>query len=234
MAANKTGIEQSPHAAAMKEVTELTQPTSGDESQFIGAETAELAAAPAIGSLPAPPALEGKVKSALKALQGESVSVLVDKLAERLQFERTGTRLYDGLLRKLDAKGGFDGGPSRDELQRFRDEEHQHFGALLRQMEKLGADPTAVTPSANLTGVASMGVAKVIQDARTTLAESLHALLIAELVDSDGWQVLQEVAEQLDQEDLVQLCATAQREEREHLEAVRGWLSAHAMAAAGG
>ena len=50
-------------------------------------------------------------------------------------------------------------------------------------------------------------------------------LLTAELVDNDGWQMLQELAEQLGHADLAEQCAKAYEEEQEHLEVVRTCLS---------
>jgi hypothetical protein len=48
--------------------------------------------------VPPPTSMKGMAKSALQALKGEKATVLIDKLAERLAFERTGTRLYETLI----------------------------------------------------------------------------------------------------------------------------------------
>jgi hypothetical protein len=47
----------------------------------------------------------------------EEMVLLVDKLGERLAFERSGTRLYETLLSKFDSYGPFEGGPERAELE---------------------------------------------------------------------------------------------------------------------
>src|SRR5690606_24201770 len=105
---------------------------------------------------------------------------------------RTGTRLYDALILKyeilaenddmpalptpLDA----DGEDTSATLRRIRAEEHEHFLMLSEVMRSLGGDPTAQTPCADATATASMGIMQVVTDPRTTFAQSLNALLIAE------------------------------------------------------
>jgi hypothetical protein len=58
-----------------------------------------------------------KVRAAAKAMKGEKPTLLLDKLGERLAFERSGTRLYEALVSKHDAFGSFSGGPSREDLE---------------------------------------------------------------------------------------------------------------------
>lgn len=119
---------------------------------------------------------------------------VLDKLGARLQFERTGTRLYDALISKLDAYGGFDGGPTRPQLVEIRDQEHGH--ALLAQelIRGLGGDPTMVTPCASLQATASRGIVDVLVDPRTSLIDCLETILIAELADQDSWAALARAA----------------------------------------
>jgi hypothetical protein len=64
-----------------------------------------------------------------------------------------------------------------------------------------------------------------VSDPRTTIPQTLQAVLSAELADNDGWQMLNELAGQLGRSDLATKCAKAFQEEQEHLENVRGWLS---------
>ncbi|HEU5077288.1 MAG TPA: ferritin-like domain-containing protein, partial [Polyangiaceae bacterium] len=176
-----------------------------------------------VGSIPKP----AEVKEKLKALIGAGVSpVLLDKLGERMAFERTGTRLYEALLSKYEAYGSFDGGPEREDLLEILNEEHRHFSELGLQVRMLGGDPTAVTPSANLAAVASEGVLKVVTDPRTTLLQSLEGVLIAELVDNDCWHVLSQLAKRHGLEDLITLCQEAEATEQRHLDRVRAWLAA--------
>src|SRR3569833_4226062 len=82
---------------------------------------------PPMGSPPPPASVNGIALAGLEAVKGNKASVLLDKLGERLAFERTCTRLNEGLLTKFDVFGTWEGCPTRDELQMFHDEEMAHF-----------------------------------------------------------------------------------------------------------
>src|SRR4051812_26241477 len=56
-----------------------------------------------LGTVPPPGSVKGVVKTLLEKLEGHAPNVFIDKLGERLAFERTGTRLYEALLAKLEA-----------------------------------------------------------------------------------------------------------------------------------
>jgi ABC-type phosphate/phosphonate transport system substrate-binding protein len=81
----------------------------------------------------------------------------------------------------------------------------------------LGGDATVQTPSADVAGVLSHGVMQVVSDPRTTIPQTLQAMLTAELVDNDGWQMLQDLAAELVKDDLEEQCRRAYEEEQEHL-----------------
>jgi rubrerythrin len=186
-----------------------------------------------VGTMPPPGTLKGAAKTALKALQGESANVLIDKMAARLAFERSGTRLYDAALVKLEAADPHAGGPTRMELERIRDQEMAHAALLVQCMEKLGADPTAMTPSADIQAVATSGVLQVATDPRTTLTQTLEALLIAELADNDSWLLLVDLTERMGQAEMAAQFQRALEEEDEHLTKVRAWLTAAVTGQAG-
>lgn len=156
----------------------------------------------------------------------EETSLLVDKLGERLAFERTGTRLYEALLSKHDAYGSFEGGPTRDDITLILSEELQHFHMLVEIVKSLGADPTELTPSANVQLTASHGVGQVLVDPRTNLVQSLEAILMAELADNECWETLTELARLAGNEEVADQCEEALLTEQEHLEKVRTWLAA--------
>ena len=133
---------------------------------------------------------------------------------------------------KYEATGGFPGGPSRADLEEIREDELSHFAMLEGIVGRFGGDPTAVTPSANLAAVESRGLGAVINDPRTSLAEGLHAILVAELADNDAWEQLIELVEQLGEEELADEFREALEDEQEHLARVRGWLAADMSARA--
>lgn len=194
-----------------------------------------------VGSIPPPVTITGMLKTGFDKLVGERPEVLMDKIGERLAFERTGTRLYDALIVKyetlvegdempelpapLDARsaGGADVAAT---LERIRAEEHQHFLMLSEVMTSLGGDPTAQTPCANVTAVASTGIMQVVTDPRTTFAQSLNAMLMAELADNAGWGLLITLAEDAGETDIAQQFRKALAEEEDHLVTIKSWLTA--------
>ena len=233
MGMNRTGIDTSPkdsertcEGAAESGVA----PAFGRAPAAAGGVALARDAAP-IGGGP-PPGTRKGVPQMGQELFTKKPTVFLDKLGERVAFERTGTRLYELLITKLDALGTWDGGPSRERLARFHDDELDHFRLVEDAMRSLGADPTAVTPSADVAGVEAQGVLQVIADPRTTLDQSLHAILVAELADNAAWEMLIDLATATGHDELVQGFRTALDDERVHLAEVRSWLSEHTRAAA--
>jgi rubrerythrin len=159
-------------------------------------------------------------------LKGSKPTVLIDKIGERLAFERTGTRLYESALGKYDAFGSWEGGPTREGLERILNDEFSHFALLTEVMVKLGADPTAVTPCADLAAVMSKGIPDVLADPRINLRQSLEALLVAELTDNASWELLIELARGAGHTDIADRFQHALDAEAQHLVMVKGWLAA--------
>lgn len=185
-----------------------------------------------LGSVPAPMKLRGRVTAVGDTLKGHRSAVLIDKLGERLAFERTGVRLYESLQTKVGAAP--DGClVDRDRLARIRDDEESHFHLLARCLVSLGADPTAVTPCADVAGVSATGALQVLGDPRTTLAQALQAILVLEMTDNVGWDLLAELARECGHPELAESFAQPIDTEREHLETVRGWLRQCVMEEAG-
>ena len=203
---NHSGMQGSPDADDMLENIKLTKPRRGDERAMakVRAEYGEEAGP--VGSLPNP--------------QEGATAVFMDKLGERLAFERSGARLYDALLAKCEALGARI--PAKD-LQHIRDEEATHFALVGAAIQSLGGDPTQQTPGADVSGVEGMGLMQVLTDPKTTVAQALHAILVAEMTDNAAWEELVELTSQVGNDDLVKRFARARDEELEHLEKVRRW-----------
>ena len=225
---NRTGIAVAPQRSQeMLTGMEEFPPTSEGSAQDIAmVRIAYAKEAEPLGSVPLPAGMKKKAKTAMKAVMGAQPTLLMDKLGERLAFERSGTRLYEALVSKHDAFGSFAGGPSKGDLEEILQEEYGHFTMLSSVIEQLGGDPTAVTPSADLHATASHGIVQVIVDPRTTLLQSLEAILIVELADNACWDALIELAQQAGEDTLVQPCEQALVHEQEHLTKVRTWLAA--------
>lgn len=225
---NRTGIAAAPQRAQeMLAGIEEFPPTSEGSAQDIArVRIAYAKEAEPLGSMPLPAGMKNKAKTVMKAVMGAQPTLFMDKLGERLAFERSGTRLYEGLVSKHAAFGSFAGGPSQGDLEEILQEEYRHFTMLSSTIEQLGGDPTAVTPSADLHATASQGIVKVIVDPRTTLLQSLEAILIAELADNDCWEALIALAQQAGEDSLMKPFKQALVTEQEHLMKVRTWLAA--------
>ena len=219
---NRTGMLLDPELASeMEEVRELTKPSSDDPSLLAAMRSDAIAEAEPIGSLPDVEDVE----------RGQSLVLLLDMLGDRLAFERSGTRLYETLQLKVQTQGTFPGGPTVEDVNHIREEELQHFLLVKQVIERLEGDPTQITPSADLGGVIGSGVAQAINDPRTNVADSLKALLVAELTDNDSWEMLIKMTEQCGYQDLVGDFTQALSKEREHLQKVRGWIEGYSTAA---
>ncbi|HEU5054881.1 MAG TPA: ferritin-like domain-containing protein [Kofleriaceae bacterium] len=234
---NRTGIKASPiDSKKMIEAAERAIPDA-----MVSTEPAEMNAlrleysssAPPVGTMPLPASLEGAAKTAAKMIEGENGNVFLDHLAARLAFERTGTRLYDALLVKHEAASVHEGGPTREDLLHIRDQELEHALMLIRCIEELGGDPTAMTPAADIQAVASSGIPQVLADPRTTLSQALEAVLIAELADVDSWEMLLDLAEGLGQDEMAERFQLALSQEEEHLASVRQWVATSLLGQAG-
>ena len=232
---NRTGIMMSPDLGAeLVQGAKETIPSSEGNGENMESERAEYAQEGLpIGSNPAPVNGGERDKSEDLDAGPEQMAVLLDKLGERLAFERQGTRLYEAFIQKIEAMPLEDANaPTADDLRHICEEELEHFKLLQQAIVDLGGDATAQTPSADVAGVLSHGALQIMSDPRTTIAQALQAALTAELADNDGWEMLQELSVQLEQTDLAEQCGQAFEQEQEHLENIRSWLSSMTLSEA--
>ncbi len=232
---NKTGIDMCPIAIEelLNGVNAARPSSNGDESTLASYRTPYLKEADPIGTVPVPGSVKGVAKTGMQKLMGRKPEVLIDKLGARLAFERTGTRLYDALLGKCLIRGDEVDSLPIQLLKEFRDEEARHFALVWDAMKTLGADPTAQTPGADVNAVASIGLMQILTDPRTSVAQSLHAIHIAELADHDGWVLLIKLAEELGQDDMAAKFRQALSEEGRHLDTIREVMERACMGEAG-
>ncbi|RZJ12660.1 MAG: ferritin-like domain-containing protein [Rubrivivax sp.] len=186
-----------------------------------------------LGSVPVPATLTGIAKSGLDMLTGKRPQVLMDKLGERLAFERGGVRLYDALLVKCRAMdNGLEDGEIAT-LQRFREQEYQHFELVAQALVDLGGDPTAQTPCADLVGIESMGMVQAMNDPRTSFLQSLHVMLDAELIDNASWSLLISLARSSGHDSVAERFEIAMQQESIHLKTLTEMVSRLTLADAG-
>lgn len=222
---NRTGIKMSPLEASKtaEGAVSFTEPTPGNENSLAQNRILYMSEADPVGSVPMP----GTLKGAVSALQEKIMTgdhTFMDKLGERIAFERTGTRLYQALLSKYHGSEDKSSYPDISTLERFCVEEKNHFDMACAAMEEIGGDCTAMTPSADVAGVAAMGWIQVISDPRTSFKQSLEIILQAELVDNACWEVLIELAEDAGLSKLATDFQQALDEEKIHLETIKEWV----------
>jgi len=155
-------------------------------------------------------------------MKGHDPSVLIDRLGSRLAFERTGFRLYDGFLLKVETSG--EQLIDLEVAKRIQREELEHFVLVREAIEILGGDPTAVTPGADADAIASLGLEQLVRDPRSTIDQTLHAIHIAELADSDAWEILVQLSRKMGLDELADRFEVALHEEEVHLAQVRKWM----------
>jgi hypothetical protein len=222
---NRTGIATSPVDAAKSiEASEKRSGAAGGPERIMQFRAERSQQAPPQGTMPPPATLKGAAKTAMKAVMGEKANVLLDKLGQRLAFERSGVRLYDAVLAKLPASRTSEGDLDEADLKHIRDEEHRHMLVVSEAIRTLGGDPTAMTPCANFAGVQGSGLFQSVTDPRATLTQCLDTLLAAELIDNDGWKLLIALAEGMGQTEMAQQFTECLATEDEHLVKVRRWV----------
>jgi hypothetical protein len=90
---NRTGIATSPiDSRRLIEAAEQAATAGPLDGKALEGEHVRWArGAGPVGSVPPPGTLKGVAKTVLERLQGHKPTVLIDKLGERLAYERTGT-----------------------------------------------------------------------------------------------------------------------------------------------
>lgn len=179
-----------------------------------------------VGSYPPPENPRAFKDAADRAPNEQIMDAFMDKLGARLAFERSGVRLYEGMIAKVETLGSYDGGPTVEDLEHICKEELAHFHLLRDCIERLGGDPTAMTPAADIQATLGKGATEVMADPRIGVIESIEALLVAELADHASWDALQEIAKLAGAEDMAEKFNEALDEEEEHLNKVEGWMAA--------
>ena len=220
---NRTGMQTSPELAEeLMEGAASATPSSEGGPEVIAESRGEyISEGFPVGSMPAMPASE----EADADEDQEAMAVLLDKLSERLAFERMGVRLYEALFNKCETMGESSPGPTLDDIRQIGAEELEHFLMLNETITELGGDPTVMSPAADIAAVASMGIMQVLTDPRSSVPQCLQVLLTAELTDNAGWELLIEMASGLGYDEMRTQFETALAHEEEHLQNVRNWVA---------
>lgn len=224
MGRNRTGMATAPRQAGRQKTNEGESPDGAGEA--LARLRSEFALeTDTVGTVPPPASLKGAAKNMLEMGLGRDPKAFLDKLGERMAFERTGTRLFDAILAKHAAGDSPVGQADAVTLQTFRDQERRHFDLLWDSLVNMGADPTCETPAADLAGVKAKGLVAAVTDPRATFCQALDALLVAELTDNEGWRQLIDLADGMGQSGMVERFQAAMAEEDIHLETIRRWVN---------
>lgn len=157
----------------------------------------------------------------------ENSPAFLDKLGERLSFEQISIGLYDALSRKRE--GLLRSDCPLETIERFRQEELGHLMLLDRTLRQLGESPATPSTSAQLIATASQGLQKIVLSSNTSFADCLEAILIAELTDNSGWELLISLAQQAGHDNLAWEFQGALHEEQVHLSTLRSWIEDMAL-----
>lgn len=223
---NLTGTMMSPlnSVRTAEGAVELTNPVpEGSSNDFALNRIRYMKEADPVGTMPLPASIKGAISSAQEKIMNGNHGFM-DKLGERIAFERSGTRLYECLLSKYLGSDDKNSYPPIEILQQFHAEEKSHFQLTAETMKSLGGDPTAMTPSADICGVAALGWVQIMSDPRTNFKQCLEIILQAELVDNACWEVLIEMARETGLEPIAQKFEQALAEENNHLATIKEWV----------
>ena len=215
---NFTGGQMAPQDARRRPdaVTGIQPDVPGEERGRLVERTERAAEADRIGSVPVPGSAKGMLKTGFDMMRGKSPEVFLDKLGERLAYERNGVRLYEAMIAKVKALDTPDTALV-DTLMHIRNEEHEHMMLVHQAIETLGADPTAQTPCADVVGAMSLGIVNVLTDPRTNVDQCLNALLTVELTDNAAWELLIELAQAAGHPNIADSFTKAKTQEDDHL-----------------
>jgi rubrerythrin len=119
---------------------------------------------------------------------------VIDVLTARLAYERAAVKLYDAILAKIRADGSGDAMRTLPRLSEYRDQEKEHEEWLEEQIRAVGGDAHGETEMSRLEETEASGVEKVVFEQDAHLSKMFHALLVAELGDNAGWDLLAQLA----------------------------------------
>ena len=224
---NRTGMQMAPVQGPSQveyAMENPPHPETGSEQAIAELRGSYVAEALPIGSVPLPATGKGIAETAKGKIMGQNPEVLFDKLGERAAYERSGTRLYQAMISKVQMLDHPQQAEILADLIHICNEEHEHFKMLSEVIAEMGGDPTAQTPCADTSAVAALGLIQVITDPRTTLPQGLQALLIAELTDYACWELLIELAQEAGHDELVAPFQKALASENEHEVMIKKWL----------
>jgi bacterioferritin (cytochrome b1) len=157
----------------------------------------------------------------MRKLSEHNRARVIDLLCERLAFERSGVRLYDRVIAAMQGSADSELHAMQATMEEHRAEEKEHEEWLEAQIRALGGDASAQTEGSRLVSREAAGLEEVAANDAADLQHLMHALLAAEAVDNAGWELLVELAEDVNDRDARREFTRRLHHEREHLAFVR-------------
>jgi rubrerythrin len=157
----------------------------------------------------------------MKTLIAKSRDKVLDLLTARFVYECASVKLYDKILAKMSATGGEDVLRMQRKMSELRDEELEHEQWLESQIRAAGGDAHGQSEMSRLEEMETSGVEKVVLEGDEPLPKMFHALLLAELGDNAGWDLLANLAAEAGDHEAKRAIRRRLREEEEHLIFVR-------------
>jgi bacterioferritin (cytochrome b1) len=157
----------------------------------------------------------------MKTLIAKSRDKVLDLLTARFAYERASVKLYDKILAKMRATGNEDVLRMQRKMSELRDEEQEHEEWLEAQIKAAGGDAYAQSEMSRLEETETSGVERVVLEGDEPLPKMFHALLLAELGDNAGWDLLANLAAEAGDYEARRAIRKRLHEEEEHLLFVR-------------
>jgi rubrerythrin len=153
----------------------------------------------------------------MEKLSKHNPQKVIDLLTERLTFERSGVKLYDAIIEKMNLSTEEGVVDMVDQMREHRDQEKEHEEWLEDCVRQLGGDAHAETEMSAVVTRESKGIEDIILDGDNDIFHLFHALLTAELADNAGWDLLVSLADEAGDRDAKKAFKKRLHEEEEHL-----------------
>jgi bacterioferritin (cytochrome b1) len=161
----------------------------------------------------------------MHVLSRHNRDAVIALLGERLESERAAVTLYDAVLGKMRASKEEGARRLLPTMHEHRNEVNEHAEWLAKTIESLGGSVELRNERVDLVRREAAGMVDVVEH-DDELSHLLHALLATELLDSAGWDLLVELADEANDIEALRELEHRKSEQEEHLVFLRDALAA--------
>lgn len=163
--------------------------------------------------------------SDISKVQQHNTALLLNKLAQRLSYERANVRFYEALIFKsLAAEQGVRRIVSVDRLRQFRDEDVEHTVLLKTAIETLGADVDMWLPDAVPSQATQITMSKMLTKTHGDILQCLQSVVVFARNDADEWQMLYRLFSSMGLEKMTETFRQAWEEDQQQLTTLSAWV----------